>query len=186
MSVDTGRGYVKVTKCRSKVERKKKIAAVERVGLALNWRMDKKTENKQAKQVARSIQAAHLYPMAKILRVITDKETHERTIVFDPKCSHPRIGEVKKWVVIANGDGNEAATVLDAFTCDSKGQTAVVSDECKLSNDKLKGALLFFGPQPVSGELHALLMENVAKFPKTKQSLQLLPDTFSRLQSRCS
>ena len=163
----------------------KATSAVERAGIRFNWRMDKKTDTKQTKQLKRGIAASHLYPMARIARVLEDDDTEERTVVFDIKTSHLRVGQVSRWVVIANGDGNEAAFVCPAFVCDSKGVSAAVPLSCTLSNEKLKNAVIYFGPQAIPGALHDELIANIAKFPKSKRAVQMLPATFAQLQRQC-
>jgi hypothetical protein len=178
-------GYVKAKSRESRAAVLKTVSAIEKKGVACSWRMSKTTDAKQTKQMTQSIAASHLYPMAKIARVVEDRETKRKTVVFDVKTSHRRVGEVGHWIVIANGDGNEAAFVCAAFECDSKGVSAVVPESCTLSNGKLKNALIYFGPQNVPGELHDELIANIVKFPKTKRAVQLLPATFAHLQAQC-
>ena len=182
-----GGGYVKASG-KSEKKRHAKLAGVEKKGVALKWRAPAGSAaelKKQTKTLLHNIKAAHLYPAAKVASVSADDDG-VRIIVFDAKCSSPLVGQIAHWVVIANGDGNEAAQVFRRFACAAHGRSAVVPDDCKLSSGKLKGAVIYFGPQPVDAAVHESLLANVAKFPKSKRAVQLVPTTFARLQSACT
>ncbi len=191
---DRGTGYAKVSSKKSRSALQKKKATVEaKQGTKVKWVMSKKNDQKQTAQLLRNIKASHLYPMAKVARVeeknvaLADGSfVKQRRLIFDIKCSSNRLNEVKQWVILLNGDGAEAARVVEALPCESKGLVAALpnggTDWCAFSNAKLKGALICFGPQPVHRDIHDHLLENSLRFPKTKQAIQLLPDTFARLQ----
>jgi hypothetical protein len=188
-----GAGYAKVSSRQSRGALHKKKASLEaRSGTKVKWIMSKKADQKQTEQLLRNIKASHLYPMARVASVelktsICPDGTvlKERRLIFDTKCSSNRLDEVKQWIVILNGDGAEAAQVIEAMPCEKKGLVARVpngTSKCSWSNAKLKGALICFGPQPVPRDTHDHLLENSLRFPKARRAMQVLPDTFARLQ----
>ena len=65
---------------------------------------------------------------------------------------------------------------------DEKRQTAWVPSDLGVSAAELRQTYIYFGPQAVPGPVHAELLANVARFPKSRQSLRIVPEAFARLQ----
>lgn len=181
MSLSEVGAYAKAGSAKTTRKMHQKIARVEKRGTSLKWRMTKKMDQKIQSQLAKSIEASHLYPAAKIIAVDENKETGEQTLTL--QTGTDRISELRPWILITNGSGNETAAVVH-FECED-GKTATTTGATKISKAKLKGAYIYFGPQPqlkYNESLASDLMAGVTAFPKSKQKIQLLPATYEKLQ----